>query len=184
MLTLNPIESSIDMIKRQQILKSLEDREYRREFAADIGTGLAFQVRLLREDRGWTQEQLAHRMGKRQETISQWENPDYGRYTLNTLRELAAAFDVALLVRFAPFSELVDWSINLTPERLTPPNFDEESQPTFTWAALPQDDSNQAQIPSRPDTVQEFMEALAVEEDPSEREYAARERRGEHAQVA
>lgn len=126
MLAWDRIGSSIDMTKRQQILKSLEDREYRREFAADIGTGLAFQIRLLRENRGWIQEQLADRMGKRQETISQWENPDYGRYTLNTLRELAAAFDVALLVRFAPFSELVDWSINLTPERLAPPSFDEE----------------------------------------------------------
>ena len=126
MLMVNRIGSNIDMIKRQQILRSLENSEYRREFAADIGTGLAFQVRLLREDRGWTQEQLAHQMDKQQETISQWENPDYGRYTLNTLRELAAAFDVALLVRFAPFSELVDWSINLTPERLAPPSFDEE----------------------------------------------------------
>lgn len=128
MLMLNRIGSNIDMIKRQQILRSLENSEYRREFAADIGTGLAFQVRLLREDRGWTQEQLAHQMGKRQETISQWENPDYGRYTLNTLRELAAAFDVALLVRFAAFSELVDSLTNLTPERLAPPSFDEELQ--------------------------------------------------------
>jgi transcriptional regulator with XRE-family HTH domain len=126
MLTLNRTESGIDIIKRQQILESLEDKEYRREFAADIGTGLAFQIRLLREDRGWTQEELAHRMGKRQETISQWENPAYGRYTLNTLKELAAAFDVALLVRLAPFSELVDWSISLTREDLAPRSFDEE----------------------------------------------------------
>lgn len=184
MLAWDRIGNSIDMTKRQQILRSLENTEYRREFAADIGTGLAFQIRLLRENRGWIQEQLADRMGKRQETISQWENPDYGRYTLNTLRELAAAFDVALLVRFAPFSELVDWSINLTPERLAPPSFDEESQPTFTRVALPQDDSNQAQIPSKPDAVQEFMIAPAVEEGPTERESATGERRREYAQVA
>jgi transcriptional regulator with XRE-family HTH domain len=126
MLAPDRIESSTDTIKRQQVLRSLEDREYRREFAADVGTGLAFQVRLLREARGWTQEQLAHQMGKRQETICQWENPNYGRYTLKTLDELAAAFDVALLVRFAPFRELVDWLIDLTPERLAPPPFEEE----------------------------------------------------------
>ena len=137
------------MTKRQQILSSLENREYRREFAADIATSLAIQIRLLREHHRWTQEELAHRMGKRQETISQWENPDYGRYTLNTLRELAAAFDVALLVRFASFSDLVDWIANLTPQHLAPPSFDEELQSAVTRVALPQDDSTEAQISSR-----------------------------------
>lgn len=144
MLAWDRIGSSIDMTKRQQILRSLENTEYRREFAADIGTGLAFQIRLLRENRGWIQEQLADRMGKRQETISQWENPDYGRYTLNTLRELAAAFDVALLVRFAPFSELVDWSINLTPERLAPPSFDEELLYAPTRPTVPREGAEEA----------------------------------------
>jgi transcriptional regulator with XRE-family HTH domain len=136
MVTSYRIESGIDTIKRQQVLASLENREYRREFAADVGTGLAFQIRLLREARGWTQEQLAQKMGKRQETICQWENPNYGRYTLKTLGELAAAFDVALLVRFAPFGELVEWSISLTPERLAPPCFDDELQ---SMPRVPQD---------------------------------------------
>ena len=126
------------MDKREQIWRSLRDPEYRREFSNDVGTGLAFQIRMLREKRGWTQEQLADRTGKRQETISQWENPDYGSYTLNTLRSLAGAFDVALVVKFAPFSELVDWTSNLTPERLAPVSFDEDRlaekwQEGFVW---------------------------------------------------
>ena len=164
MLAPDRIESSTDLIKRQQILRSLENREYRREFAADVGTGLAFQVRLLREARGWTQEQLAHQMGKRQETICQWENPNYGRYTLKTLNELAAAFDVALLVRFAPFSELVDWSINLTPERLAPVSFDDELQlqGEFPRMVLPHDSTTDS-IPSKPVASQGFMMPLAVE---------------------
>lgn len=114
------------MSKRQQVWKSLEDEEYRREYSADVGTGLAFQIKLLREKNGWTQEHLAERTGKQQETISQWENPNYGSYTLNSLKTLAAAFDVALLVKFVPFSELVEWSIGLTPQRLAPPSFTEE----------------------------------------------------------
>jgi transcriptional regulator with XRE-family HTH domain len=114
------------MDKKQQLWKSLEDKEYRRAFSADVGTGLAFQVRRLREKARWTQEQLAQRLRKPQPQISQWENPDYGRYSLSTLKQLAAAFDVALIVRFAPFSELVDWTANLTPERLAPLSFGEE----------------------------------------------------------
>jgi len=162
------------MTKRQQILKSLENEEYRREFAADVGTSLAIQIRLLREKLGWTQEELAQRMGKRQETISQWENPDYGRYTLNTLKELASAYDVALLVRFAPFSDLVDWIANLTPQRLAPPSFAEEVQSAAATVALPRDDSTEAEIPGVAQgllftvaTVDVFPKGPAVEERPA-----------------
>jgi len=108
--------------------KSLEDQEYRREFAGDVGTGLAFQIRMLREKHGWTQEELASRTGKQQETISHWEDPNYGSYTLNSLKSLAGAFDVALVVKFAPFSELVNWGIELTPEKLAPKSYTEEHQ--------------------------------------------------------
>jgi transcriptional regulator with XRE-family HTH domain len=96
--------------KYEQIWHSLEDEEYRREFNADVDTGLAFQIRALREKNGWTQGELAERAGSDQGTISQWENPNYGRYTLKTLKSLANAFDVGLLVRFAPFSELALWA--------------------------------------------------------------------------
>ncbi len=116
------------MDRFQQVWGSLQDEEYRREYSADVGTGLAFQIKLLREKNGWTQQQLAERAGGQQETISQWENPNYGSYTLNSLKSLAAAFDVALMVKFAPFSELVEWSADLTPERLAPPSFTEEQR--------------------------------------------------------
>lgn len=108
-------------------MTSLEDRDYRREFAEEnISTGLAFQIRLLRESRGWTQEELAQRTGQAQASISRLENPNYGRHSLTTLKRLAAAFDVAMAVRFVAFSELVDWALSLTPRRLAPPSFSEE----------------------------------------------------------
>ncbi len=125
-MTTTPSDSYTDMIKREQLWRALENPEYRRAYAADVGTGLAFQIRTLREARGWTQEYLALQTGKRQETISQWENPDYGRYSLKTLTELAAALDVALVTRFAPFSELVNWAVALDAEHLAPPSFEEE----------------------------------------------------------
>ena len=52
-----------------------------------------------------------------QNAISRLESLHYGKATLTTLKRLAAAFDVALVVRFVPFSELVDW-VSATP-RLT-----------------------------------------------------------------
>lgn len=132
-------EKYMTTAKREQIIASLRDVEYRREFAADVGTGIAFQIRLLREDRGWSQGELAQRTGtgKRQETISQWENPNYGRYSLTTLIELAAAFDIAPIVKFAPFSELIDWTVNLNPAGLAPTSFDAEFGSTATMAISP-----------------------------------------------
>jgi len=110
-----------------ETFKSLENTEYRREFVNEhINVGLAFQIRLLRESKKWTQEELARRTGKAQETISEWENPDYGRYSLSTLKKLAAAFDVALLVEFVSFSELVNRTVCLTQERLAPPSYDND----------------------------------------------------------
>lgn len=113
-------------------MTSLTDRDYRREFAEEtISTGLAFQIRLLRESRGWTQEDLARRTGQAQQTICRLENPNYGRHSLTTLKRLAAAFDVAMAVRFVAFSELVDWTLGLTPQRLAPPSFSDEYSQGF-----------------------------------------------------
>ena len=113
--------------KERQIQDSLVSKEYREALAIEhVNTTLAIQIHKMRENRQWSQSDLANRLGKHQETISQWENPDYGRYSISTLKELASAFDVALLVRFIPFSELVADMVNLSSVRLCPPSFDEE----------------------------------------------------------
>ena len=128
---------SMSSNRRHQVFESLRDNDYRSAFTDEhVGTGLAFQIRLLREDNGWTQEELAQRASKAQETISQWENPNYGRYSLNTLKELAKAFDVGLLVRFVAFSELVDWTVDVTPTRLLPPSYSKERQQRSTTEAV------------------------------------------------
>lgn len=113
--------------KERQIQESLAEKEYREALAVEhVNTTLAIQIRKMREHNQWSQSDLAERLGKHQETISQWENPDYGRYSISTLKELASAFDVALLVKFIPFSELVADMVNLSSVRLCPPTFDEE----------------------------------------------------------
>lgn len=110
--------------RRRQIVSSLRDKEYRDALVAEyINTGLPFQIRAMREDRGWTQKELGNRVGMAQETISLLENPNYGRFTLTTLKRLASAFDVALLIRFMPFSRLVDSVVGLSAEELAVPSF-------------------------------------------------------------
>lgn len=119
-------------LKEQQLFESFLNKEYRDAFVEEhISSGLAFQIRALREKKGWTQEELAQRTGKAQETISQLENPDYGRFTLKTLKTLASAFDLALMVNLVSFTGLIARVSNLSPETIAPPSYDDERQMSF-----------------------------------------------------
>ena len=113
--------------KREQMWESLRDPEFRKQFIDEhINVGIAFQIRSLRNRQNLTQANLAELLGVKQPLISEWENPNYGKYTLGTLKDLAKVFDVGLLVRFLPFSTLVDWTVDLTSDAIAPPNFHEE----------------------------------------------------------
>ena len=102
---------------RTQLLNSFQGDEYRHAFLAEhVRAFIALQVRALREERKITQAQLGVLMGKAQAWISRLEDPDYGKVTVATLLELAEAFDTALVIRFATFSELLDRLTTLSPE--------------------------------------------------------------------
>jgi transcriptional regulator with XRE-family HTH domain len=110
---------------KEELLLNLKDKEYRKAFVSShINNGIAFQIRTMRGD--LTQEELGKLAGMKQEAICRLENPNYGSFTLKTLKEIAAAFNVALMVRFVPFSELVKWDLNLSAESLEVPSFDQD----------------------------------------------------------
>lgn len=88
---------------------------------------IAFQIRAMRRSRGWTQSDLAQATGMTQNMVSRLENPEYGRSSVTTLRRIAAAFDVALAVRFVPFSELAGWVATLSSSRMNVRPFDQDA---------------------------------------------------------
>ncbi|MCK4252611.1 helix-turn-helix transcriptional regulator [candidate division WOR-3 bacterium] len=115
--------------RHEQMWNSLRDPEFRKQLIDEhINVGIAFQIRGLRNRQELRQGDLAEQLGVKQPLVSAWENPNYGNYSLNTLKDMAKAFDVGLLVRFVPFSTLVNWSLNVTPNVIAPPNFDEEKR--------------------------------------------------------
>ena len=59
----------------------------------------------------------------KQSRISDLEDPNYENYQTRTLVKLASAFDVGLVVKFVPFSELAKWSANLSPRDFLPTEF-------------------------------------------------------------
>ena len=111
---------------KEELLKNLEDPEYRKSFVeTHIKNGIAFQVRAMRGN--LKQEDIGKLAGlKQQPAISRIENPNYGKFTLKTLKEIAAAFDVALMVRFVPFGDLVKWDLNLSSKSLEVPSYDQD----------------------------------------------------------
>jgi transcriptional regulator with XRE-family HTH domain len=111
-----------------KLLQKLKSSRKRRELfvAGQIKTGIPFQIRALRDKKGWTQGELGAQLGMTQTNISRLESPGYGRLNITTLQRIAAAFDVGLIVRFVPFSELVGWVDKLSPESVAPKSFDEE----------------------------------------------------------
>lgn len=106
------------------LIKQLEDKSFRDAYVAeDIRTSVAFQLRAMRDQREWSQAELGRHAGKPQSVIARLEDPDYGRFSLKTLFEMANTFDVALLVRFVPFSELMRRNTDLSPEALAAVDF-------------------------------------------------------------
>jgi len=92
----------------EQFVRQLSDKEVRSEFAADqIRARIALLIRSLREqsDRNWTQAELGERAGKPQNVISRFEDPNYGKMSLQSLFDLAAAFDLPVWIDMPKWEE-------------------------------------------------------------------------------
>jgi transcriptional regulator with XRE-family HTH domain len=101
-----------------------QDEEYRHSYAEEcLNTMIATQIKVLREQRGMTQEGLAETAGMRQPRIPLLEDSSYSNWTVNTLKRFARAFDVALSVKFETFSDVVLDFEGLSRESLQRPNF-------------------------------------------------------------
>lgn len=93
---------------------------------SELTNGLAHQIRIIRQQRGWTQKQLAEKLGTTQTTVSRLEDPSYGRYSVRSLLALGNIFDVALFVRYLPFSEFLPATWDTAPENFEAVAYEEE----------------------------------------------------------
>ena len=82
-----------------------QDKEYRQAYADEfLNASIATQIKVLRDQRPWTQGELAEKAGMKQSRISLLENVNYSAWSLTTLKRLAEAFDVTLKVSFESYS--------------------------------------------------------------------------------
>src|SRR5438034_636906 len=89
---------STSLISRKSLTRRLSrGKEARARFVeSHLNKTLAFQIRALRDNNKWTQAEFAQKLGiTHPNNISaRLENPEYGKHTLTTLKNIAAACDV------------------------------------------------------------------------------------------
>jgi transcriptional regulator with XRE-family HTH domain len=110
-------------------LQKLKVKQYRDAHVRErIRIGIPYQIRALREQdgRNWTQAELGKRVGKPQNVISRLEDPNYGKLSIQTLLEVAAAFDVALLIKFVSYSRLIGEFEDVSQKALEVQSFEED----------------------------------------------------------
>ena len=95
--------------------------------ASQIDVLIPFQIRALRKQFGLEQKDLADLTGMKQPSISRLEKAG-NRANLDTLIRIANGLDVALIVKFVPFSELILWSDSFSPDNFTVPDFPREME--------------------------------------------------------
>lgn len=98
--------------QKENLIELLPEPEYRQAFFdSRLNTSIAAQIRANREARGLSQEEFGALVpggkpgGMKQSRISAMENVDYERWSISSLRRLAAAFDLVLSVRFESFGK-------------------------------------------------------------------------------
>lgn len=92
----------------EKLKTEFKNRAHRHAFVNEfLDAAIAAQIKALREQRKWTQADLANRAGMKQSRISLMENVNYSSWSVNTLRKLARAFDVCLSVGFRSFGKTV-----------------------------------------------------------------------------
>jgi transcriptional regulator with XRE-family HTH domain len=112
---------------RDELINTKDDKEYRHAYADEnLNATIATQIKVLREQRHWKQEDLAKQAEMKQPMISRYENVNYSSWSINTLKKLAEAFDVYLDVRFRSFRELVESAETFGREALQVPPFTED----------------------------------------------------------
>jgi hypothetical protein len=86
-----------------------------------------FLARQMREFRGdQSQSEFGAKIAKQQTVVSRLEDPNYGKWRLQTLFDVASKLDVAVLVRFVDFSTFLRTTNDRSPSTILPEPYDQQ----------------------------------------------------------
>jgi transcriptional regulator with XRE-family HTH domain len=128
------------MTPRIQILERFADFVYRHAYIDSfVDSYLATQIKALREQRGLTQTSLAESAKMKQSQISRLEDVNNSSWTVSTLKRIAKALDLVLVIRFESFGKLLPDIETFGRSALERPSFKDDpvfAQPGVTEAAV------------------------------------------------
>ena len=85
----------------QYLEKESKLKEFRKAFEKEgVYADIALQITKLRQEQGYTQEDLARLLHTTQQTISRIENPTNNSLAINTLVKIAIFFKKGLRIEF------------------------------------------------------------------------------------
>jgi len=134
----------------RKLLEKLQKRAYRHAYLAEhVRRGIAYQIRALRDQRGWSQGKLSKLLGKPQSVVCRLEDPSYGKLSVQTLLEIANVYDVALEVRFVSYSSFLQKTRDVSPVSMQVPEFKHDfsmqsARPIVVSVSADQDQSIQS----------------------------------------
>lgn len=123
-----------------EIREPFRDKEYRHAYCDEfLDIWIATQIKVLREQRGWTQKDLAEHASMLQPRISALENVNYSSWSVSTLRKLADAFDLTLKISFESFGDKINDFNLFSREYLERPSYGDD--PVFMDEAITSEES-------------------------------------------
>jgi transcriptional regulator with XRE-family HTH domain len=115
---------------RDRLLNRFRSFKYRHGYVDEFTDAyIATQIKVLREQRGLNQTALGELAGMKQSQISELEDVNNRSWKVRTLKKLARAFDLVLIVRFEQFGRVLPDIGKLDREHLERAGF--EDDPVF-----------------------------------------------------
>jgi hypothetical protein len=109
--------------KLRRVAAKLRNKDYRDSYVgARARRFLAHQIRAIRGD--MSQSEFGRLIDKPQSVVSRLEDPTYGKMTINSLLDIAAKVDRALIVQFMDWDTFIKFCEDDSEECSSPRAFD------------------------------------------------------------
>ncbi|MGO9769680.1 MAG: helix-turn-helix domain-containing protein [Roseiarcus sp.] len=117
---------TVDSHRALRLVDKMRDRKaYRDSYVASFTR--QFLSRQMREFRGkMSQKEFGEKIDKQQTIVSRLEDPNYGKWTLQTLFDVASKLDITVLVRFVDFPSFLRDTIDRSRSTICPEPYDQQ----------------------------------------------------------
>lgn len=113
-----------------ELVRKLKKKRFRDSYVdANVRMFLAQQMRSLRGD--MSQKEFGDLLGIPQSVVSRYEDPAYGKFNLQTLLEIAAKLDRAVVARIVDFQTFLRFTEDMSEHAMCPAGYDENELEAF-----------------------------------------------------